>query len=88
MAVRQSEWLSISIGTRIHTSQASSVSTFYKNHKLLRYRHSGGRTELSEHQNTGNFTENPNLILSGLGLFIFDNFRVECPNSILKSGES
>ena len=57
-------------------SQSSSVSKFNKNCKSLRYRHSGGRTELSEHQNTGNFMENPNLILPGLGLVIFDEFRV------------
>ena len=58
-----------------HKLQSSSVSKFYKNCKSLRYRRSGGRTELSEHQNTGNFTENPNFILPGLGLVIFEEFR-------------
>ena len=38
---------------------------------MLRYRRSGGRTELSDHQNPGNFAENPNSIVprAGLGFF-------------------
>ena len=35
---------------------------------MLRYRRSGGRTELSEHQDTGNFTENPNSMVPRAGL--------------------
>ena len=39
----------------IHKQLSSSVSKFYSKLKVLRYRRSGGRTELSDHQNTGNF---------------------------------
>ena len=34
---------------------------------MLRYRRSGGRTELSDHQNIGNLAENPNSMVPRAG---------------------
>ena len=42
---------------------------------MLRYRRSGGRTELSEHQNTGNFAENPNSMVPRAGLGSFEKLK-------------
>ena len=42
---------------------------------MLRYRRSGGRTELSEHQNTGNFEENPNSMVPRAGLVFFEKSK-------------
>ena len=42
---------------------------------MLRYRRSGGRTELSDHQNTGNFAENPNSMVPRAGLGVFEKLK-------------
>ena len=55
---------------------SSSVSKFYSKLKVLRYRRSGGRTELSDHQNTGNFQENPNSRVSRAGLVFFEKSKM------------
>ena len=42
---------------------------------MLRYRRSGGRTELLEQQNTGNFAENPNSMVPRAGLGFFEKSK-------------
>ena len=46
---------------------SSSASKFFSKLQVLRHRRSGGRTELSDHQNTGNFAENPNSMVPRAG---------------------
>ena len=38
------------------------------------HRHSGDRTELLNHKNNGNFTENPNLMVPRASLAFFEEF--------------
>ena len=62
----------LSLYSTTYKQLSSSVSKFYSKLKVLRYRRSGGRTELSEHQNTGNFAENPNSMVPRAGLRFFE----------------
>ena len=62
----------LSLYSPLHNQLSSSVSQFYSKLKVLRYRRSGGRTELSDHQNTGNFEENPNSMVPRAGLGGFE----------------
>ena len=59
----------MSLYSTTYKQLSSSVSKFFSKLKVLRYRRSGGRTELSEHQNTDNFAENPNSMVPRAGLF-------------------
>ena len=42
---------------------------------MLRYRRSGGRTELSDHQNTGKFADNPNSMVPRVGFGFFEKSK-------------
>ena len=65
---------------------SSSVSKFYSKLKVLRYRRSGGRTELSDHQNTGHFAENPNSMVPRAGLGFFEKLIYASANRRLAAG--
>ena len=59
----------LSLYSTTYKQLSSSVSKLFSKLKVLRYRRSGGRTELSEHQNTGFFTKNSNSMVPRAGLF-------------------
>ena len=76
----------LSLYSTTYKQLSSSVSKFFSKLKVLRYRRSGGRTALSDHQNTGNFTENPNSMVPRAGLGGFEKLIFASASRRLAAG--